>query len=1162
MMCLPGRPYCFLRTGMVFLLLAGVMFGSAALAAERPAAKPAVLFITHRHPGYWPSHDYLIALGKAGYELHAVSPKETTPELLTKYNVVVLFGVPIHEPTGEATDVTKAFIASIKGHVDAGGGVLFSVYGGPYPGQGYGVGSMLMAEALGAKLLWEEISDPETAIKKDPTGYVIPFAYTRELQQTHPITKGLEGVWYPTGGFAKNVPTVTWLVGDGWTVLVKGSRTSSSRPIRVKVPFVDRRARSKGFPSYVPILTARQQGRGRVILCGISPLFHFLGGHQAGLKRIVSDRGYGGRASDLDKILFRGLKWLAEPSMKAGRPGGARTAAGFLDDPLVVKAVRKLDWSQKTFGPAPKQYRGVIGARTSRSRGGKGSVDDYVRAARKAGHQFIVFLETWNDLTAKEWDLLIAECRAARRPDFVAYVGITFRDKYGGHKFAFGEQFELPGPEFTTRVNGEKRFWWLSGKIGVAGLGLHVWRKRNKFTVRVGSWRHAENPWPYYSERDYDTMAVIAARGAKVTEDILDGYLHLQNRGEALYPVAVTIIRSPDELAKGLAGGMYWNAMTDEAIKKNATPGDMYMLASDLRYLSNGPRIDDFRFMWHRDYAAIESWWRTDWYRTPLRIAASSDAGLKEVLLLDGPDRYRRWLPGGAKTFVEELTLCNDAQHDFILVVTDRTGRRAISSELITRNHMGNETMCADRNNQMGASFLKRADGRIFKFQPSATPWKGNNDVRLIADYSVGIDPITGGGVRGIDGARGTTAQAIITTTIMSKAVGTKVYGFQFHRVTDRVVGSPDMTRGWGRTDGRMVVDKPRNVWYDLVPVVPAPDYQEWGQRTYFTVWPEMLAVEMLQRRLSVLQKIDLKKAPAIWRIGMLRATGAPKLGIRSQGRIVYDGRINDFGLRRSSTIDGVLGPGDYVAYYDGAVNNIAYMVYKGTLRYSADLRNGWITLYAPWDPKKTVIPAGTTIEHTLFSIVAPNLSDNWPADSLQFAERFRDDMGLDGDVPYRIIPTKGKVISTNYVAVVEAHEGQFVAKGEGIHLPASLPLEVRGLNSNWSSGFADLKRKRYRPIAIHRGTSHVSLSPLDAKPHFFVGHPAVADDPDVVLACVQLDATHWALEVHNPTDKPREVTVRPSSGLSLLKFSPKRVKVSPGTSVHIRIQSKSGDKS
>ncbi len=1144
-----------MRVNLPLFLSILIIEGPAFVHGETGKVRPSVLMISHEHPGYRPSLDYMKQLHRSGFELGRTTPKETTAELLAKFNVVVLFSVPIFEPKGIVTDEMRRFTKAVASYARRGGGVLFSVQFGPNREQGYGVGQVLMAETFGAKLLWEVVRDPVTEIGFDPTGYHIPFAYSRELDPAHPITRGLDGIWYPTGGFSKNVATQPWEVSEDWTVLARGGPSSRSTPVEVRVPFIDKRARKKGYQAYVPIIVARELGKGRVVLCGINALFHLMGGHQAGLKRIVSDRGFGGRTSDVDKIVLRSIQWLSEPSFASSEFGGAKTGEGLLDDPMVIRDEPKLVWKGKSFGAPPKQYRGLMGARTSRSQTGHGSVSEYVQAAKKAGLDFITFLETWNDLSDEEWKSLIAECKSETKEGFIAYAGITFRDNYGGYWFAFAEDFSLPGPEFTALVDGEKRFWGHMGKVGAVGGPMHSWRRVSKFKVRVGSYRHKDSPWPYHSYRGYDSMAVVTSERGALKEDILDGYLHLQNRGEGLYPVAITLLDSPEGIEAALSGGAYWNSMTDEAVRKNRTPFDLYLLASDLRYLSNGPRIKDFRFLWHRDYVAID-WWRTDWYRRPMRIEVSSESGLSEVLLMNGREIYRRWLPGGAKSFVEELILSCDAQHDFVLVVKDNAGRRAVSSELITRNHMGNETMCADRMNQLGGSFLKRRDGRKFVFQPVATPWKGNNDVRLFGDTWSGIDPITGGGVRGIDGARGTTSNAYLSTVIWSKAAGALIEGQRFHRITDRVVGSPDMTRGFGLTDGLMVVDRPRNVWHDLVPVKPAGHYQEWGQRTYYTVRPELLAVEMLERRLSVFKDIDLRKPPANWRIGILKATGAPKFAIRSQGRIAFEGKINDYGLRSSVAVHGILGPGDYVAYYNAAVNNIAYMVLDGELKFEADLRNGWVKLRVPLDPGQTLIPAGTTARHTLLSLVAPNLSDNWPADSFQFAELFRDRMGLDGDVPYKFIPESGDVMSTRYVAVVQADKGAFVARTEDIHLPASLPLEVRGLNTNWSSGFADLRKKRYRPVSIHENKSFVTLAPLDPRQHFFVGHPAVADDPEVCLSCVQLDARNWALEIHNPTDEPREVTVRPSAGLTFLRFEPRTATLPPGTSVHMKIVS------
>ncbi len=1033
-------------------------------------------------------------LAAQGYEQNVVSVEDVTSEILKGYNSVVLMGVPINiiDKKRGGRERIDQFVEMIKAYAQAGGGVLVLPHSNS-AGQGYAYGHAAIAKAFGGRWLWEKVDDPNKTERFSGTHFV--YAYTPELNAEHPVTRGLNGIWYLTGyGNRSNYSVLPFLVGPEWTVLIKGGAESTSSPMpdqRERILTVDKHPREKGYSSYVPIMVSRDFGNGRVVLCGIDTLFNFLSGHTPGLQRVVSDRGYDGRPSDGDQVIFNSIKWLCEPSLASAVFGGAKTPEGFLDDPLMTKPARAIDWTNRKFGPAPKQFKGVVGARTSRSLSGKGSVEDYVKSAREAGLDYLVFLEDYNDLTDAEWETMLSECAAARAEGFIAYPGITFKDNYGGHWFAFGEEMSLFPSFYQIEVDGEKRFFLTPPDQNTRQpyMGMHDWRRMNGFNLRTGSWNHKDTPYPYHSYRQYDSIAVISGAGAQVEEDSLDAYLHLQNRGESMYPFAVTIINSPEQLGFALEGGMYWNVMTPQTMKNlSAKPGSyasMSFMTTDLRYLSNGPLIDDFRLLAHKDYGLFGEWWRTDWYRQPLRIAASSEVGIKEV--------------------------------------------------------------------RLGVMFLKRPDGRQFKFQPVTTPNKGNNLIQFWLSYGMAADPITGGQVRGIDGARPSTTRTHIETSISSKAAGTKVRGMQFHRNTDRVINAPDIIRGWGRTDGRMRFEegrKIRNVWWDLVPVDPADDYEEWMQRTYFSVTSERLPVEMLQRRLSVKQDIDLEQGPVRWDLGYVKAMDAKRLAIRSQGRIVYSGKIGEgkHGLT-PRMLTGALVPGDYIAFYDAPITSDAFMVYDGMLNYRADLRSGHVSLSVPWDADQTIIPAGTTINYTLLGVSSPNLSDDWASGSFQFVEDFRNQMGLDGDVAYRIEPEQGRALDNNYIAVVEAQSGAFVARLEEVDLPSTLPLEVRGLNANWSVGYAELDKGRYRPINMTDDTSFVSLDPRKRRQHIFVGHPMIADDPEVVLNCVQLDKVTWHLEIHNPTDIRRKVTVTASEAFPLLTCEPVTMDLVPGRS-------------
>ncbi len=81
------------------------------------------------------------------------------------------------------------------------------------------------------------------------------------------------------------------------------------------------------------------------------------------------------------------------------------------------------------------------------------------------------------------------------------------------------------------------------------------------------------------------------------------------------------------------------------------------------------------------------------------------------MAIYDGEQLFRRFLPGGKTTFAFTLDLMHDQQHNFVLIVTDRHGRKAISGEQWDRNHRLEEFMCADRNNQLSYGLVANADG-------------------------------------------------------------------------------------------------------------------------------------------------------------------------------------------------------------------------------------------------------------------------------------------------------------------------------------------------------------------------------------------------------------------------------------------------------------------
>ena len=75
----------------------------------------------------------------------------------------------------------------------------------------------------------------------------------------------------------------------------------------------------------------------------------------------------------------------------------------------------------------------------------------------------------------------------------------------------------------------------------------------------------------------------------------------------------------------------------------------------------------------------------------------------------------------------------------------------------------------------------------------------------------------------------------------------------------------------------------------------------------------------------------------------------------------------------------------------------------------------------------------------------------------------------------------------------------------------------------------------------------------LNDRLDLFIGHPVIADNPDVFIQVTQTGETNWSVEVHNPTDKPIETTVRKNDYFDPFKDKTLSEKISlpPGSSIY-----------
>ena len=97
------------------------------------------------------------------------------------------------------------------------------------------------------------------------------------------------------------------------------------------------------------------------------------------------------------------------------------------------------------------------------------------------------------------------------------------------------------------------------------------------------------------------------------------------------------------------------------------------------------------------------------------------------------------------------------------------------------------------------------------------------------------------------------------------------------------------------------------------------------------------------------------------------------------------------------------------------------------------------------------------------------------------------------------------------------------------------------------------------RLIAVEAGTGYAVLRAEDEGRNIFLGHPLLADKPEVVLNVTRSrDWKDWVAEIHNPTDAALTVTVRSNPHVAGLTFA-ETLTLAAGSSASRRLGAASG---
>ena len=559
--------------------------------------KPAILIIDDGSSRDYPWNPLTLQeMLDAGYEVGKCPEGKTpTEEELKRYNVVLL-----------VSTLGLNFAADLQPKLDKfmeqGGGVLVIPNGistTPLDGV-FRLPSLLKwLKELGATIYLQVVLDPERREGVDwcKRPGAPQYIWTSEVADS-PITRGVKTLWYRTvlaqyGGSGYSASGYALLMSapmelDGkWTPLIftgPGSRTiswaESPDPNTRKAyeGFIEPPVKSQGC---LPLLATRNCGAGRLAVFSVNPQDLFWSGYIPAMGGVMLHRGFKDRPSDGWKLLDNLYRWLAEPSLAGTALGGAKTVRNQLfREPLTTQ--KPYDWKsgaeaglgaplvaiadQLQAGavtPADRLAaeagrdvpRGLAGAHSAYS-SGKGSVAEWVTAAKAADLDFIIFMEDLSQMNAEKWEKLKAECAANSDDKFLAYPGMEFQHDNFNRGYLFSRNWRWMEEEKI--LTKDRRFIQNSRNVPDSqGGAFWLWLAYQQpaglsCCMILGFFSHQTNLRPAWAHSAFGSMAVFTRDRNRVIDDFADTlpvFLTLQNQKLVISPMSLSLMADPGEIA-------------------------------------------------------------------------------------------------------------------------------------------------------------------------------------------------------------------------------------------------------------------------------------------------------------------------------------------------------------------------------------------------------------------------------------------------------------------------------------------------------------------------------------------------------------------------------------------------------------------------------------
>ncbi len=1113
-----------MRLVTLMLLLCGAL---AALAA--PAKKPAVLFTYGLHLTYFAQ-----PLHAKGIELHVGGD---LPALLAsgKYNVVFV--------TGGFSD--KKTVAALKAFMEAGGGVVMT------PNVRWELEDYLATqqflEGYGAHFTMSTIreEDPAKTVKAMFTNLNVAYAAA-------PYNAGVEGLLYLAGHSQSGISSPVSVVTDNtWTPIVKASPTAKAvgwAEERVKdiLPYVN--AQPQPEPT---LLAIRLVGKGYLAALGITAEWIFAAPDNCPPVLDMLSRGRDGKPSNWIQLYANLFTAMAEPTLKAGK-GGAPTPAAVLQPPPMTarlegwagEMLKPRDWTKAPAIDDQVQMPGLIGARSNYS-GGKATVEQWVKAAKAAGLTYLVFLEPLEFTTEANFNKMKADCVQYSDDTFYACPGLWGKDsRWKVSMYCYGDQAQYPLANILT---ADKKYFdsdktWSEKQMPTKYIFDYFFEQMG-YKGQFGYFRHAENVIPPWEYKMNNAFAIYSTENGKPLDDAIDAFSYLQATNFCYHPTSISLMDDPAQLPRALkedwrminvSPGEFGDGTYTEdygqgvaAVRKQVSQQTAWL--RPFQYITQGPTINCWRGRWEI-VIPFGEWYRPDQWRYTARLHVSSDAGLKEIVLMSAGKVYARFLPNGAKAFDKTFDFENSQQRSMYPVITDMSGKKAIGSYIRNSNTLWNEFICGDRCNFLAYGMALSQSGKWMQLKPggnAVTHNKGGWQTELSPSNTLTENFPT----MPIDGApQGNEIPRFpIFATVSTPGFPGTV---EINSKPVWGVSGPDVLVG-GATLDNIIVDKERwgNAWSWWSPVQPNPFYGGTGMHTAFVPLPGGLRAGWYAFDLRTRKDLPLtdKDLP-------IRFTYTKFTELRdSEGRLyradekLPEVTVGPFGKGAWILLDAPGGPAALFSMDDD-------LIYK---RHGKEVTLGK-------NPGVKSLPNGAAITLKLGYLGSPSDTD---------FQAFRHYFAMLQNPPL----TSTAPFSGDGLAIhLDGRAGSADLSFPDMKLNAYLPVVMTGLPEHADAWIVERTRTtpNWRQIVKNGDTAYAAL-PTDGKKAYFIGCPVQAGHRNLHITLCNTLAKQWVVTLHNPTNNPITTDVWTAKGWGIFTLKPKPYTIPAGSSVEMTIQAK-----